>query len=314
MFPGLDEKLNESNESIPEEINIPFENQIEINSYFLNDDISPRQIYFNEHTFNKFSTKAFSNNTLDNNIEKDKSNKVSEGNLPFLTKSIELEENAETKINIFQTKKHKIRGRIKTNDSNRKNHGKTADDNVLTKIQDHFFKFLIDISNDVLERYFQTKKNNECFKQINYDIKRNITSDHISMLKTCSIKDILQMKISPKYKKYREDYNKELCDSIYEESKNDKNLIWINKFFDMNYLDVFQEYYSINKDRNFFFISDNINDKKININISKNTKPFYNLLEKNAEIQERLKTISKRHFIGVKKPRKKIFLISKNKN
>ena len=311
MFPGLDEI---SNESIPEEINIPFENQIEINSYFLNDDISPRQIYFNDHTFNKFSTKAFSNNTLDNNIEKDKSNKVSKGNLPFLTKSIELEEKEDSKINIFQTKKHKIRGRIKTNNSNRKNHGKTADDNVLTKIQDHFFKFLIDISNDVLERYFQTKKNNECFKQINYDIKRNITSDHISMLKTCSIKDILQMKISPKYKKYREDYNKELCDSIYEESKNDKNLIWINKFFDMNYLDVFQEYYSINKDRNFFFISDNINDKKININISENTKPFYNLLEKNAEIKKCLKTISERNFIGEKKPRKKIFLISKNKN
>ena len=50
------------------------------------------------------------------------------------------------------------------------------------------------------------------------------------------------------------------------------------------------------------------------INISENTKPFYNLLEKNTEIQERLETISKRHFIGVKKPRKKIFLISKKKN
>ena len=29
MLPGLDEIINESNESIPEEINIPFENQIE---------------------------------------------------------------------------------------------------------------------------------------------------------------------------------------------------------------------------------------------------------------------------------------------
>ena len=312
MFPGLDEISNESNESIPEEINIPFENQIEINSYFLNDDISPRQIYFNDHTFNKFSTKAFSNNALDNDIKKDKSDKVFEGNFPFLKKSIELEENAESKINIFQTKKHKIRGRLKTNNSNRKNHGKTADDNVLTKIQDHFFKFLIDVSNDVLERYFRTKKNNECFKQINYDIKRNITSDHIYMLKNCSIKDILQMKISPKYKKYGEDYNKELCDSINEEVKNDKNLSWIKNFFDMNYLKVFHEYYSINKDRNYFVISDNLSDKKINI--LENTKPFYNLLEKNAEIQDRLKTISKRHFIGVKKPRKKIFLISMNKN
>jgi hypothetical protein len=312
MLPGLDEIINESNESIPEEINIPFENQIENNSYFLNDDISPRQIYFNDHTFNKFSTPAFSNNTLDNIIEKCESDEVSEGNYPFLKKSIELEENAESKINIFQTKKYKIRGRIKTNNTNRKNHGKTADDNVLTKIQDHFFKFLIDVSNNIIEPYFQAKKNNECFKQINYDIKRNITSDHISRLKTCSIKDILQMKISPKYKKYGEDYNKELCDTIYEEAKNDKNLSWIKNFFDMNYLKVFQEYYSIDKNRNYFVISDNLSDKEINI--SENTKPFYNLLEKNTEIQERLETISKRHFIGVKKPRKKKFLISKKKN
>ena len=164
MIPGLDKIINESNESIPEEINIPFENQIENNSYFLNDDISPRQIYFNDHTFNKFSTPAFSNNTLDNIIEKCESDEVSEGNYPFLKKSIELEENAESKINIFQTKKYKIRGRIKTNNTNRKNHGKTADDNVLTKIQDHFFKFLIDVSNNIIEPYFQAKKNNECFK------------------------------------------------------------------------------------------------------------------------------------------------------
>ena len=158
MLPGLDEILNEANESIPEEINIPFENQIENNSYLLNDDISPRKIYFNDHTFNKFSTQAFSNNTLDNIIEKNKSDKVSDGNYPFSLHRIELEENEESKINIFQTKKHKIRGRIKTNNSNRKNHGKTADDNVLTKIQDHFFKFLIDVSNDVMEPYFQAKK------------------------------------------------------------------------------------------------------------------------------------------------------------
>ena len=95
MLPGSDEILNEANESIPEEINIPFENQIENNSYLLNDDISPRKIYFNDHTFNKFSTQAFSNNTLDNKIEKNKTDKVSEDNLPFLTKSIELEENEE---------------------------------------------------------------------------------------------------------------------------------------------------------------------------------------------------------------------------
>ena len=46
------------------------------------------------------------------------------------------------------------------------------------------------------------------------------------------------MKISPKYKKYGEDYNKEVYNFIYEETNKDKNLDWINNFFDMKYLEI----------------------------------------------------------------------------
>ena len=63
------------------------------------------------------------------------------------------------------------------------------------------------------------------------------------------------MKISPKYKKYGEDYNKEVYNFIYEETNKDKNLDWINNFFDMKYLEAFKEYYyNCDKNMNYFFL------------------------------------------------------------
>ena len=217
-----------------------------------------------------------------------------------------MEENEESKINLFLTKKYKKKGRIKLNDINRKTHSKMDDDNVLTKIQVDFLKFLIDITNDVIKPYF-----GKYFMPINYSIRKNIKIDHISKLKTASIKDILQMDISPKYQKYGENFNKKVYDFICQKVNADENLSWIRDFFNINYLEVFNKYYyKITKNENYFFIG----DKKIKFS---EAKPFYYLLEKNKSnplYQDRLKKISERCFISLKKPCPEIFSINKKKN
>ena len=209
-------------------------------------------------------------------------------------------------MNLFLTKKYKKKGRIKLNDTNRKTHNKMDDDNVLTKIQVDFLKFLIAFSNDVIEPYF-----GKYFMPINYNIRKNIKSDHIFKLKTSSIKDILQMDISQKFQKYGENFNKKVYDFICEKVDKDENLSWVSNFFDMNYLEVFNKYYyKVNKNENYFFIG----DKKIKFS---EAKPFYYLLEKNKSnplYQERLKKISERCFIDLKKPCPEIFSICKSKN
>jgi len=217
-----------------------------------------------------------------------------------------LEENEDSKMNLFLTKKYKKKGRIKLNDTNRKTHNKMDDDNVLTKIQVNFLKFLIAISNDIIDSHF-----GKYFMPINYNIRKNIKSDHISKLKTSSIKDILRMNISPKFQKYGENYNKKIYDFICDKVDKDENLSWVSNFFDMNYLEVFNKYYyRINREQNYFYIG----DKKIKFS---EAKPFYYLLEKNKSAplyQERLIKISERCFIGLKKPCPEIFSICKNKN
>ena len=141
---------------------------------------------------------------------------------PFNRPTIELQENEESKIVLFKTKKLKKRGRKKSpnniynsNKPKRKIHCKTDDDNVLIKLQVHFLTFVINITNDIIDPYFQSKKYDIYFRQINYEDKKNITKPHISRLMDCSIKDILQMKITPKCRKYGEDYNKNIYTQKY---------------------------------------------------------------------------------------------------
>lgn len=234
---------------------------------------------------------------------------------PFIMHTLELPENEESKVVLFKTKKHKKRGRKKSQNifgnfiqTKRKIHCKTDDDNVRIKIQVHFLTFLINITNDVIDSYFQAKKSGIYFRQINYFDKKNITLSHISRLKDCSIKDILQkIKITPKCRKQGEDYNKDICDKYLKLIEGDESLNWINDFFNMNYLDLFGYYYTYEKKSDFV-----IRGRKINY--STKTKPFYDLLEKNRNdeiIQECFKKISKQYFYRPKQQSQKIFSISK---
>jgi len=305
---GLDKIIslsNDLNNSKSEEIIIPFENIFEKNYYFFNNDIPLEKLYFIEPTSINSNTRDFSNNSVDNRILEIKSDKASENNFSFKNNIIELEEKEESKMNLFLTKKYKKKGRIKINNTNRKTHSKMDDDNVLTKIQADFLKFLIDITNVIIEPYF-----GNYFMPINYNIRKNIKSDHISKLKTSSIKDILKMDISPKYQKCGENYNKKIYDFICDKVDKDENLRWIKNFFDMNYLDLFnQYYYKISKNKNYFYFGDKM------FKLSQ-AKPFYYLLEKNKSnplYQDRLKKISERCFISLKKPCPEIFSINKKK-
>ena len=290
---GLDEVINDSCDSVPDKWQIDLENiNFSEPGYFAN-------------FADKLSTAEHSVNII--NIEKSSFDDI----FPLNRPCIQLEEN-DNKLILFKTKKFQKRGRkqqIQTSFNSykpkRKIHSKTDDDNVLIKIQVHFLTFLINITNDLIEPYFQAKKKNIFFRQINYDDKKTITLEHISQLKRSSIKDILQMKISPKCRNYGEDYNKKNYNYILEKINNDKDLEWINNFFNLNYLELFEKYYYKN---NFYFQGQKIN-------FSKKTKTFYNLLEKNKndqEIQECLERISERYLNGEKQRSQKIFSISKN--
>ena len=274
LLPEPFDVISESSDYVPSELPIEYKNLNFGEPYYFAD---------------KISTAEYSENII----------KAFDDIFPFINPTIKLQENEDSKQVLFKTKMFKKRGRKKSlndiNNSNkpeRKIHCKTDDDNVLIKIQVHFLTFVINVTNDIIEPYFQAKKNNIYFKQINYDDKKNITIGHIKKLKSCSIKDILQMKISPKCCKYGEDYNKNNYDNLIKKINKNESLNWLNYFFNMKYSELFEIY----KKSNFI-----IQGKKINL--SKKTKSFYDLLEKNKndqEIQECLKEISERYLNRVR--------------
>lgn len=180
------------------------------------------------------------------------------------------------KNRLFKIEKNKKRGRKSM--KKKKFHLKSDFDNVLTKIQIHFLNFLINISNDVLKATLT--KNNLHFKHINYNFKKQITYEHIKYLKTVPIKVLLEKDISSKYRKYSKDFNSKILQQVIPSSK------WLEEFFNMKYLSLFRIYYNNCKPLKQI----NFNGK--NINLSLNTKSFFNLLKKNRIKLMRAKIIS----------------------
>ena len=180
------------------------------------------------------------------------------------------------KNRLFKIEKNKKRGRKSM--KKKKFHLKSDFDNVLTKIQIHFLNFLINVSNDVLKATLT--KNNLHFKHINYKFKKQITYEHIKYLKTVPIKVLLEKDISSKYRKYSKDFNSKILQQVIPSSK------WLEEFFNMKYLSLFRIYYNNCKPLKQI----NFNGK--NINLSLNTKSFFNLLKKNRIKLMRTKIIS----------------------
>jgi hypothetical protein len=208
--------------------------------------------------FNNIFQEKFVSILSSNNFENDKSFNI-----------------IEEKGSIYEkTKEAKRRGR-KRRRENRKIHNKYDFDNLLTKIQVHFLKFVINLSNDALKTEFNRGTNHN-FKQISYKEKRNVNYDYFMLLKKSKIKDILQINISEKYKNFGEDENKKTFNNVNDVNKHQ----WLNKFFNIDYIKLFSDYYLKPLKRIDF-------EGKI-INFSEKTKSFNDLLAKNPTIRTQL--------------------------
>ena len=163
--------------------------------------------------------------------------------------------------------KHRRRKSIKL--LNNKTHRKSDFDNILAKIQVHFINFIINLSNDAL-KIIKGKNFRKTFKNINYDFKKKINIDFFKKLQSYSIKDILITDISSKYKTLPKNFNKILINEVCNSSK------WLEEFFNMNYISLFNYYYNNEK---------TINGKEITF--SSKTKSFKDLLDnkKNEDIK-----------------------------
>ena len=183
-------------------------------------------------------------------------------------------QNETSPLKIFTVKR---KGR-QFNGNHNKIHDSSSFDNLQTKIQVHFFSFIINISNDALFANFG-KNNIYNFKDISYKVKNKINYKSCDKYKNSTIKDILQNEISSKFKNYPKDINKNTLNKVCKISN------WLNLFFNEKYIDLFQIYYNNeNPLKEILF-----EGKKIIL--SKKTKTFYDLLIKYEKDKLELKHV-----------------------
>lgn len=187
--------------------------------------------------------------------------------------------------NILSNQKSKKRGKKTKIPNKRKEHIGSDFDNIQKMIQSHFFNYIINISNDAMRTISNNTKKK--FKKIDYNIKKKVSEEFFELLKSYTLRDILNMDISSKYTKFNKEHNKKIINSINNYS------IWLDKFFNMNYLELFEFYYNKGKPGN------KINFKGKDIIFSRKTKNFYNLIEKNKNYKNHLiNTVRNAYFNG----------------
>jgi len=146
-----------------------------------------------------------------------------------------------------------------------KRHLPTDEDNILTKIQVHFLKFLIYFLNDCL--FDNYKKNKICFKKFAHKVTSKVSSNHFNKMKNSTIYEILTE--TPLSKKYKDNKNTniELADDLNQ-------IDWFHKLFGLKFIELFYVYYNERKQLQKIFLFDR------EILLSNNTKSYYFLLEK----------------------------------
>ena len=193
----------------------------------------------------------------------------------------------------------KKRGKTSMNKDRTKFHDKTDFDNLLTKIQIHFLTFVIDFCNDAFRDEYKYSK--DYFRNINYESKRTVNFNYITQLKNTTIKDLLKMDISTKYRKYQKSYNRELLEKIENSSPN------LSELFEMSFLELFNKYY--NKGIPFDEIVHK--NKKINLSDATKKQSFANLIDKNKDLEKDLIDIAEKVYICQAKFEKNPFLNKK---
>ena len=193
-------------------------------------------------------------------------------------------DSTKTKPNFITKKKEKKdfkkkRGREKTTDIERNEHDSNSYDNIITKIQVHFLNFLISFLNDAIDSIFEKNKNIH-FVKFNYAEKSNRKNEHLTKMKSSTIKDLLlNIDISRKYKKFEKNINKKLVEKLDQ-------FPFFQQVFKMNFLKLFYYYYN---NKQPFEQKLLIFDQEIIL--SEKTKSFYNLLDKNQELEENIMNV-----------------------
>ena len=288
-------------------INVIINNYINTDNTFLkegkNTNKNKKMIFGISNDKNKYNNNDIPNNQCSINTEssnKSQDNNKENPNKNNISKKFEIikGEGSNENLNYDEIKKitkNKKRGRKAKKESKRQ-HNALDQDNIIRKIQVHFLSFIIYFCNDLIQTLLPNNKD-LFFKNIQYELKKTVNHAYIEKLKSKKIGDILQLTASPKNKKFAGDINKRSFEKICSINP------FLKNFFEMSYLDMFNNYYCQNERE--------IDIEGYKVKLSQRTRLFIDLIAKNQNSEEKIKEIAEQYFINKKKNMNPIFVIDK---
>ena len=260
-------------DSISEKSFINNQNNIPIN----NQNTSNNELYSSENSkdiYNPSRIESYNGLKEFNFISKD-SGSISD--ISFINKQNSIIPNRNGKDNkLFNIQHNKTKRGRKTigNNPNKRPHSGTDYDNILRKIHVYYLNFIVNFINDISCAIFKKKRRKFQLVKFDYNQKRIISSTIFNTIKTSKIEDIIkQFKISLKYN--------------VKETINEDNLKYLSQFeslrniLDNNYLEFFDIFYNDKKPLKCYVLE----NERI-IHLSKKTKSFYFLIEKNKKNED----------------------------
>ena len=197
----------------------------------------------------------------------------------------------------YKNKKKKRGRKPKYDTKSKKVHDASDYDNILRKIQVHFLTFIISFVNDLIENLLPNNKDLK-FKNLSYNLKKTVNHSYVEKLKNKTIGEILQFEASSKNRKFSNTISRQIFQKVIKLSP------FLNNFFNMSYLHLFNSYY-LKCNRTF-------NLEGVIVNISQKTKLFTDLIQKNCEAADKIKQIAIHNYLDetneIKQP---IFVINK---
>ena len=107
-------------------------------------------------------------------------------------------------------------------------------DNILLKVEVNFSNFIVAFLNFMVLKF--SKNKGDKFVKISPKFKKNLTEENFAKNIDKTLAEIISQDISKKFKNYKSDHNKILCEKIQKDEK-------MKKILAQNYLKLFQEVY-----------------------------------------------------------------------
>jgi hypothetical protein len=162
------------------------------------------------------------------------------------------------KIENNEQESHKKRGRKPKKIKGYKVHDKMTSDNIIKKIKNDFFKYMVLFINNIIGT-INLIYNNKIYK-IDYELINRLNREIDLKYLNMSIKDLLSLNVSPKYKKVETNSNKNYIEKILnEKSLNDAIKFALNMTF-RDFIDIFSYKKKVKDLLNEYKVNDYNND------------------------------------------------------